>query len=164
MKFNIKPLCLILSILGLVGCVTGSQYRADSYDASLVNTEQEAIPVKILAIRPAKVQVDNTEAKRNAQIIGAIGGAFLGAAVADNRYGVLAGGATGLAAGSLVNDKALVDGVSLIFKENGRAKRPKTSTQVGRICEFTLGDAFMFRMRQNETRIQPNNPTGCPKG
>ena len=164
MKSKIKFFFLIISILGLVGCVTGNQYRADSYDSSQVNTEQDAIPVRILAIRPAKVQVDNSEAKRNAQIIGAIGGAFLGAAIADNRYGTLAGGATGLAAGSLVNDKVLVDGVSLIYKESGRAKRPKTSTQVGRSCEFSIGDAFMFRMKQNETRIQPNNPNGCPKG
>lgn len=161
---------LVSAALIVTGCATGEQHRADSYTADQVNTAQDVKPVVILALNPAKVQVDNTEGKRKAQIGGAVAGALLGGAAggtaksksgANVAGGAATGGIVGAAAGSMVDDKILVDGVSIIFKEDGKGKKPKTSTQVGKICEFKVGDAFMFMTKSNETRIQPNNPGGC---
>lgn len=163
---------LVATAVGLLGCATGEQHRADSYAADQVNTAQEVKPVQILAITPAKVQVDNAEGKKKAQIGGAVVGALLGGAAggtatsksgANVAGGAAAGGVIGAAAGSMVDDKILVDGVSIIFKENGKGKKPLTSTQVGRLCEYQIGDAFMFQTKNKETRIQPNNVGGCDK-
>lgn len=161
----------VVLALFMTGCATGQQHRADSYTADQVNTAQDVKPVKILAISPAKVQVDNAEAKQKAQLGGAIVGAVLGG-VAGNASrkgssgrittGATAGAAVGAVAGSMVDDKVLVDGVSIIFKEDAKGKKPKTSTQVGKLCEFKVGDAFMFMTKANETRIQPNNSENCP--
>ena len=37
------------------------------------------------------------------------------------------------------------------------------STQVGQPCEFKTGTAILVAPTPAETRIQPNNPYGCPK-
>ncbi|MEI3354691.1 MAG: hypothetical protein V8R49_06920 [Duodenibacillus massiliensis] len=37
------------------------------------------------------------------------------------------------------------------------------SAQVGQVCEFKTGTAIMVSPSPNETRIQPNNPYGCPR-
>lgn len=171
MKLQKSTLAIIVSgAVALAGCATGEQHRADSYSASQVNTAQDVMPVTILALNPAKVQVDNADGKKKAQIGGAVVGALLGGAAGGTAKdksgakvagGAAAGGVVGAAAGSMVDDKVMVDGVSIIFKEDGKGKKPKTSTQVGRMCEFKVGDAFMFTTKNNETRIQPNNPDGC---
>ena len=173
MNIQKKTLCAVVSVAFVVaGCATGEQYRSDSYTAAQVNTAQEVLPVTILAVNPAKVQVDNTEGKKKAQIGGAVAGALIGGALggtatskagANVAGGAAAGGIVGAAAGSMVDDKILVDGVSLVFKESGKGKKPMTSVQVGRLCEFKPGDAFMYRMSKTETRIQPNNADSCPK-
>lgn len=168
-KKNIYSAISMALVVTLTGCATGAQYRADSFSAAEVNTAKEVIPVTILAINPAKIQVDNTEGKKKAQIGGAVIAALLGGAIGSNRSidhaisGAVTGAAVGAAAGTMVDDKILVDGVSLIFKESGKNKKPLTSAQVGRLCEFQTGDAFMYRVNPTETRIQPNNVNGCPK-
>ncbi|WP_460413844.1 hypothetical protein, partial [Staphylococcus aureus] len=65
---------------------------------------------------------------------------------------------TSSAAGSMVNDKTLVEGVSLTYKEGTKVY---TSTQVGKECQFTTGLAVVITTTYNETRIQPN--TKCPE-
>lgn len=171
-KTNVCTAISMAFVVALTGCATGAQHRADSFTAAEVNTAKEVIPVSILAVNPAKVQVDNTEAKKKAQLGGAIAGALIGGALggtatsksgANVAGGAVAGGVVGAAAGSMVDDKILVDGVSLIFKESGKGKKPLTSVQVGRLCEFKTGDAYMYRVSRNETRIQPNNAASCPK-
>lgn len=171
MNNKIKTVAILVSTaMAVVGCATGEQHRADSYSADMVNTAQDVKPVMILALNPAKVQVDNTEGKKKAQLGGAVVGALLGGAAGGTAKdksgakvagGAAVGGVVGAAAGSMVDEKILVDGVSIIFKEDGKGKKPKTSTQVGKLCEFKVGDAFMFTTKTNETRIQPNNSGGC---
>lgn len=156
----------VLTAVALVtGCATGEQYKANVYRAGQVNQAQEAKVVRILAVLPAKVEVDNTEAKKNAQMAGAVFGALLGAAgsqkaknsnTRDNA--VVGGAAVGAAAGSMVPDKVLVDGVSLTYVWNSKTLN---SVQVGKACEYVPGDAVMVSTSPTETRIQPNKE--CPK-
>lgn len=80
------------------------------------------------------------------------------AAIPERRQGAVGGGAVGAAAGSMVNDKTLVEGVSLTYKEGTKVY---TSTQVGKECQFTTGLAVVITTTYNETRIQPN--TKCPE-
>ncbi|MFA6095062.1 MAG: hypothetical protein WC757_04225 [Candidatus Paceibacterota bacterium] len=63
----------------------------------------------------------------------------------------------GVAAGSLVADKVLVDGVSISYSQN---EEMFSSAQVGKLCEFKPGTAIMISTSQSETRIQPN--AVCP--
>jgi outer membrane lipoprotein SlyB len=161
------PMVLIALMYGVSGCAaTGEANRADVYKAGQVNSAQEAKTVKILAVLPAKVEVDNKEQQKQAQVGGAVLGAILGGvtgnAMNNHNSGVAAngaviGGGVGLAAGSLVKDKALVEGVSItyVFK-----KKTLHSAQVGRLCEFERGTAIMVSTTANETRIQPN--ATCP--
>ena len=60
--------CLVLSIAAvLAGCqATGEEYQADVFDASQVNTQQEAKTVKILTISPSKIKVSNDKNKNAA--------------------------------------------------------------------------------------------------
>jgi outer membrane lipoprotein SlyB len=77
-KFTLSALALTLTTL-LAGCSTsGEQYSANVYKAGQVNSRQAAKTVKILAVMPAKIEVDNTEGKQNAQMIGGILGAVAG--------------------------------------------------------------------------------------
>ena len=116
---------------------------------------------------PAKIEVDNADQKKAAQVGGALLGAFLGAAAggasknnpgAATAGGAVAGAAIGGAAGSLVKDKVLVDGVSLTYTFKGKTLN---SAQVGKSCEFGPGMAVMISTSPTETRIQPNKE--CPK-
>lgn len=155
---------LILTALTLTGCASGDQYKANVYRQGQVNQAQAAKMVQIMAINPAKIEVDNSQGKQAAQIGGAIIGALLGGA-AGNRsnntgVGALAGGVAGAAAGTMVSDKTLVDGVQLTYVENNRML---SSAQVGKMCEFKLGTALVISTGYStETRIQPNNDVPCP--
>ena len=153
-----------LALVGMFGCATtGQQHRADVYRAGQVNQAQDAKVIRILAVLPAQVEVDNVEGRRNAQLIGAVVGGLGGVAATRNSRrvgtgtGMVGGAAAGAAAGSLVSSKVLVEGVSLTYVYQGRTLN---SAQVGRQCEFMPGDAVMISTSPTETRIQPNNQ--CP--
>lgn len=168
MNILTKSSIILAGLAMLGGCVsnTGERHQSNVYSATQVNMKQEARTVNILAVMPAKIEVDNKEGKAAAQGIGAFFGAVLGAAatnqqrnttVGGNAAGGLLGGAIGAGAGSLVSDKVLVDGVSLTYIENGKTLN---SAQVGKSCEFKPGVAVMISMSEKETRIQPNDK--CP--
>ncbi|WP_349495994.1 glycine zipper 2TM domain-containing protein, partial [Escherichia coli] len=142
-----------------------STLKSPSYTKSV--SWQHYQTVNIISILPAKVAVDNSQNKRNAQAFGALIGAVAGGVIGHNvgsgsnsgtTAGAVGGGAVGAAAGSMVNDKTLVEGVSLTYKEGTKVY---TSTQVGKECQFTTGLAVVITTTYNETRIQPN--TKCPE-
>lgn len=159
---------IIVSLL-LSGCAANtSQYAADSYRTAQLNSRQETKTVEIITITPAKVIVDNSEQKKQAQMAGALIGAIAGGVIghssgsgssSNTALGAGVGGAGGAIAGSAVKDKIEVDGVSLTYKDSGKVY---TSTQVGKKCEFALGIAMLLSSTENsnETRIQPN--ATCP--
>lgn len=154
-------------LISLSGCqAPGQQYAANVYTAGQVNSRQSAETVQILAVLPARVQVDNSQNKQTAQVIGGILGVLAGGLIGANsgRYhqtntvlGATAGGVAGVAAGSLVSNTTLVDGVSIAYKQDGKVYN---SAQVGQLCQFTLGTAIVISTGSNETRIQPN--ATCP--
>lgn len=163
-KINKRELVLstvILFCLTISACTTtGDKYRASSYRSTQVNQKQAAEVIEIIAILPAQVEVDNTEAQKKRQILGAIlgaaGGAAIGNAVGGNNTaaGGLLGGAAGAVVASTTENTVLVEGVTLTFVQDSKTY---SSSQVGRACEFKPGRAVMISMRANETRIQPNN-------
>jgi outer membrane lipoprotein SlyB len=167
-----KKIALFSAIVILTGCAaTGEQYGANVYKAGQVNSAQSVQMVNVLGLVPAKIEVDNSKNKQNAQAAGALIGAILGAAAANKNSsansranntgaGMAAGGVVGGVLGSGVSDKTLVDGVTITYKLNNQML---SSTQVGKICEFKVGDAMMVSTNSNETRIQPNYPEGCAK-
>lgn len=167
MPCNKILLSFFLSSIVLSGCAaTGEEYQANVYKAGQVNTKQQAKTVQLLAIMPAKIEVSNEQAKKTAQLAGGVLGAITGAAIGNQAKnyrdvatggGAVAGGAVGVAAGSMVKDTVLVDGVSLTYVEDGQTLN---SAQVGKLCEFQLGIAIIISTSANETRIQPN--TTCP--
>lgn len=153
----------------LSGCQANADtYAADVYDPSQLNQRQETKTIQIISVLPAKVAVDNMEAKKAAQTFGAILGAVAGGVVgynigsggstASTVAGATGGGAAGAAAGQLVKDKAIVEGVSLTYKEG---EKIYTSTQAGRACQFVPGVAVVITTQYNETRVQPN--ASCPE-
>lgn len=156
-------------LAGLVGCAEpGANLKANVYQAGQVNQAQEAKVVDILAVLPAKIEADNSQNQQTAQVagalLGAVGGAFLGGGLGNHHYsagnfaaGGLLGGVAGHAAGSLVPQTALVEGVSLTYTENGHTLN---SAQVGKMCEFAPGRAIVISTGPGETRIQPN--ASCP--
>ena len=156
----------ILTIILMTGCAaTGENLKGNVYKAGQVNTAQAARGIKIVKIMPAQVEVDNSKQKQQAQVGGGILGALAGG-LAGGFGGIgslgtagttVGGGAIGVAAGSMVSDKVLVEGVTIAYSENGKMF---TSTQVGRMCEYKLGEAVVVTTTQNETRIQPN--ATCP--
>jgi outer membrane lipoprotein SlyB len=163
MKMNAK-LALIIGSLTIVGCqTTGEQYKASTYTAAQLNSKQSAKTIDIIAILPAKVALDNSEAKKKTQGGAALLGSIVGAALGSGRdsgtalVGGLAGGVVGGLAGSVVSDTALVDAVSITYSENNEIF---TSTQVGLACEFKVGTALVITTQSNETRVQPN--AACP--
>lgn len=157
----------LLASLALSGCqATGDSYAPNVYKAGEVNTRQEAKTVSILAVMPAKVEVDNRKQQQAAQIFGALLGAVAGAAAGhslgdqsatNTALGATGGAAVGAAAGSLVQDKVLVDGVSITYTDGGKTFN---SAQVGKMCEFLPGLAVVVSTSESETRIQPN--ATCP--
>lgn len=164
-------LCVALTAALLAGCATdGSMYRSDVYTAGQVNQMQEVRTVEIIAVQSAQVAVGNTEDRTDARNIGMILGAIAGAAIGNHNnhstsarvMGGLAGGALGGIAGQSVggNRQELVNGVQITFRDGNKLYN---SAQVGRVCEFKTGTAIMVSQSPTETRIQPNNPYGCPK-
>ena len=151
-----NKMVIIAVVIGLTGCAaTGENLKGNVYKAGQVNTTQNARGIKILKLMPAQVEVDNAQQKKQAQIAG---GGFGGLGAAATTGTTVAGGAVGVAAGSMVADKVLVQGVTIAYSENNAMF---TSTQVGQLCEFKLGDAVLVSAaNQNETRIQPN--AACP--
>jgi outer membrane lipoprotein SlyB len=151
-------------VITLAGCQQpGANLQANVYTAGQVNQKQDAKVVDILAVLPAKIQVDNQQAKAVAQLVGGLAGAVGGAAIGNNIayhspvntvLGGVAGGAVGTLAGSLVPDTTLVEGVSLTYVEDGKTLN---SAQVGHACEFKPGKAIVISSSVNETRIQPND-------
>lgn len=164
---NIIHAACISGIVLATGCAaTGEQHQANVYKAEQVNTKQEAKTVQILAVLPAKIEVDNAKQQKVAQVGGALLGAALGATVGDKATrgkgsatagGAIGGAVVGAGAGSLVSDKTLVDGVSLAYVEEGKTL---SSAQVGKLCEFQPGLAIVISTSPTETRIQPN--ATCP--
>ncbi|MBD2824967.1 hypothetical protein [Xenorhabdus szentirmaii] len=163
---KIKSLCLTAiaatSII-ISGCQSNADaFAADVYDTTQLNGKQETKTINIISVLPAKIAVDNKSNRNAAQTFGAILGAVAGGIVAFTTgagtqagmvAGAVGGGALGAAAGSMVKDKVLVEGVSLTYKEKSKIH---TSTQVGRVCQFTRGLAVVISTKANETRIQPN--------
>jgi outer membrane lipoprotein SlyB len=155
------------ALASLAGCqATGENYAANVYKAGQVNSRQAAKTVQILAVMPAKIEVENTQAKQSAQVLGAVFGAVAGGVLGHNigsgggsntAIGGVAGGVAGAAAGSLVNDKRLVEGVSITYIEAGETFN---SAQVGLSCQFNPGTAIVVSTDAQETRIQPN--ATCP--
>lgn len=159
---KIKSILSLFIIAGLVGCQNpGQQYEASSYNVNELNQRQEAKTIQIIAVLPAKVEVDNSELKNDATKFGALAGAIGGALIGRNQGEAFAGGAiggvTGGLLGSAVSGKTLVDGVTITYSENNQIF---TSTQVGRTCQFKPGTALVVIPKPNQTRVQPN--ATCP--
>jgi outer membrane lipoprotein SlyB len=166
-RFAVLATIATCSSLFLTGCQTpGANLKSNVYSANQVNTAQEAKVVNILAVMPAQIEADNSQNKKTAMIaagvLGAIGGGLIGNAVsgysaAATAIGSVAGGAGGVAAGSIVSDKTLVEGVSIAYEYEGKTLN---SAQVGKLCEYTPGKAVVISTSPTETRIQPN--ATCP--
>lgn len=160
---------LMVALLGSAGCQTsGREYAADVYSTSAVNQRQEARTIQIIAVLPAQIAIDNTEKKRQAEIMGTLLGAVAGSVAGYNITGGssgtgavaggVAGGVLGNAAGSLIDSKSLVSGVTVTYSENNKIY---TSTQVGLPCQFQPGLALLISTSESETRVQPN--AVCPQ-
>lgn len=160
-----KLATMATAMVFITGCLaTGQQHRADVFKAGQTNKAQEAQLIKIMSVSPGQIEVDNSEAKKNAQLAGALIGALIGANASKNTErvdigsGAAVGLAAGTAAGSMVSNKVLVDGLLIAYMTGGKIF---TSAQVGRICEFKVGEnALLISTGPNETRVQPNNT--CP--
>lgn len=157
----------VMPMLFLTACAPNtSQYAANSYKTSQLNTRQETKTVEIIAINPAKVMVDNSEQRNKAKAAGALIGAIAGGVIGHNSgsgsnsntaAGAAIGGVGGAIAGSAVKEQVEVDGVSLTYKDAGKVY---TSTSIGKSCEYTIGIAVLLSTDGKETRIQPN--ATCP--
>jgi outer membrane lipoprotein SlyB len=144
----------------------GADLAANVYQADQVNQSQDAKIINILSLSPAKIEVSNAQNQRTAQVVGgllgAVGGGLLGGNVGNGSAGNVVGGAAlggigGAAAGSLVPGQVLVSGVTIGYTEAGALH---TSTQVGEMCQFQMGQAMVVTTQANETRVQPN--AVCP--
>lgn len=144
----------------------GANLAANVYQADQVNQSQDAKVINILSLSPAKVQVSNAQNQQAAEVaggvLGAVAGGLIGGNVSGGSVGTGLGGAAlggvgGAAAGSLVPSSTLVDGVTIGYNQDGNIH---TSTQVGELCQFKLGQALVVSTQQNETRVQPN--AACP--
>jgi outer membrane lipoprotein SlyB len=168
MKNRLATIALIFGVAAVAGCqAPGSNLASNVYTANQVNTAQAAKVVQILAVMPAKVQVDNTQAQKTAEVIGGLLGAVGGGVLGNNlghqttgntALGAAGGGVVGVAAGSLVPGKVLVDGVSITYEDGSHTLN---SVQVGKLCQFVPGKAVVVSTSPMNTRIQPNNV--CPK-
>ena len=161
-----KLASIATAVMLITGCTaTGQQHRADVFKVGQTNRAQEAELIKITSVSAGQIEVDNSEGKKNAQLAGAVMGALTGAYATKNTKrvspgsGAAAGAAMGAAAGTMVSDKTLVAGVMISYMKGSKIF---TSTQVGRMCEFKVGDeALLVSTGPNETRVQPN--ATCPK-
>lgn len=164
--YRIALAAICIGSTGLMGCMaTGDNLKGNVYKANQVNQAQNVIPIRIATVTAAKVEVDNSQGKKQAEIGGALLGAIIGGVVgnqvngsAGSVVGAVGGGAAGGVAGSMVNDKILVDGVTITYRSGNRLV---SSTQVGLACEFKPGEAFIISTSPTESRIQPN--AECPK-
>lgn len=162
-----QKIITILTMIAMSGCAaTGENLKGNVYKAGQVNSAQTARTIKITAVLPAQIEVDNSKQKQQAQIGGALlgglagglAGGFGGIGTGGTVATTVGGGAIGGAAGSLVSDKVLVEGISIAYIENDKMF---TSAQVGKACEFKVNaTALIISTGQNETRIQPN--ATCP--
>ncbi|MBC7102773.1 MAG: glycine zipper 2TM domain-containing protein [Parvibaculum sp.] len=157
--------CILLVVAGCQA--TGENHRANVYKAGEVNSVQKAKTVNILAVMPAKIEVDNSKQKQSVQVFGALLGAVAGGVVGhslgdqsatNTTIGAAGGAALGAAGGSLVPDAVLVDGISITYELD---LETFNSAQVGALCEFVPGRAVMVSTSEQETRIQPN--AVCPE-
>ena len=164
---NVNNIIVISTLIALSGCAaTGENLKGNVYKAGQVNTAQNARTIKITAVLPAQIEVDNSKQQKQAMIAGGalgalaggLAGGFGGIGTAGTVGTTLGGGALGVGAGSMVSDKVLVEGVSIAYLENGKMF---TSAQVGKLCEFRPNaTALIISTGPNETRIQPN--AACP--
>ena len=172
-KSALTTAAVAAAVIALGGCANdGTYYRADTYSAAQVNQVQEVKTVEIIAINASRVAVPNSDNRETAQMTGAVLGALAGALIGNHNnhntssrvMGGLAGGALGGMAGNAVagtDSTTYTDGVQLVYRSaSGQVLQ---SAQVGRPCEFKTGTAIMVSPRPNESRIQPNNPYGCPR-
>jgi len=86
MKFKkcLLPVAMLASFT-LAGCQSNADdHAADVYQTDQLNTKQETKTVNIISILPAKVAVDNSQNKRNAQAFGALIGAVAGGVIGHN--------------------------------------------------------------------------------
>lgn len=165
---SIKHVSLSLAIVAaLAGCqANGDIYRSDVYQAGQVNQAQQVQTVEIIALQPARVAVNNSSDRTTNQLLGTVLGGILGGVIGNSidsgtgtTVGAIAGGALGAAGASYASpQEALVNGVQITFRMNGRIFN---SAQVGKMCEFKYGPAIMVSTGPTSTRIQPNNPYGC---
>lgn len=148
------------STIMLTGCVSG--VGANVYEVGDLNTKQETHVVQILGLADAKVKLDNSKNAEKAQKSVALAGAILGAAIGYNTKhkdnGAIAGGvggaAAGYAVGSVVPSTVLVDAVTISYKDGTKVV---SSTQVGKSCDFKVGQAIMISTSKGDTRIQANS-------
>ena len=94
---------------------------------------QDPSAVIVLAVAPAKVQVDSAQNQRTAPVAG------------------------GPATASRVPGLVLADGVGITYSDHGFTFN---TAQVGRVCEFAPGKAKILLPSSAEIRIQPN--ATCP--
>jgi len=160
-------LIIIPAILALSGCQNnGADLQSNVYTAGQVNTAQGAKVINILAVQPAKVEVDNTQGKQATELLGGLAGAVTGGVVGHSvsknsngtAVGAVGGGLVGAAAGSLAPGKVLVDGVSITYEYQ---RNTLNSVQVGQLCQFQPGKAIVISTGPTSTRIQPN--ATCPE-
>lgn len=167
MKLKYKALMAFGGLFLLAGCQQpGANLAANVYQANQVNQSQNAEVINILSLSPAKIEVSNSQNQKDAQVVGGVlgalagglvGGEVSGGTVGTGLGGAALGGIGGAAAGSLVPGKVLVDGVTIGYTQNGSLH---TSTQVGKMCQFKMGQALVIITKANETRVQPN--AVCP--
>ncbi len=157
---------LIFTLVTVFGCAaTGENLKSNVYKSGQVNTSQAARTIKITAVLPAQIEVDNSKFKKLAIKAAGLLGVLAGLAVGFDIGGAaiivgttVGGGAVGVAAGSMLADKVLVEGVSIAYLEN---RKMFTSAQVGKLCEFKANaTAVIISTGPKETRIQPN--ATCP--
>jgi len=157
---------LAVVLAGLHGCAApnADNYAPNVYTVDQVNARQAARTVNILAILPAKIEVNDASSQQNAQLIGALLGVVTGAVLGNSLGGTgggmlggIGGGAVGAAGGSVLPHTRLVDGVSITYTDTGQTFN---SAQVGPPCQFAPGTAIMVASSPTETRIQPN--ATCP--
>ena len=151
-----------LSIVSLLSaCATGQNLQANVYRAGQVNQAQNAVTVRILAVMPARIEVDNRANQQAAKMVGAVLGGVLGVLAGHSpnarAAGAVGGAVGGAAVGSAVGETVLVDGVSITYTNGNRTLN---SAQVGKLCEYKPGPAVVISTSPTETRVQPNSV--CP--
>lgn len=170
MKQLLTPALLSLSVI-LSGCTAdGSLYRSDTFDTSEVNRLQQVKLVEIVELGPARIKVNNRSERNESgdygMLLGAIAGVAIGKHAGHSNTSKVLGGLTGAAVGSMAGkqlsgkNQEIIDGVQITFNYEGKTY---SSTQVGLLCEYRLGPARLIASNSRETRIQPNNPYGCPR-